>query len=114
MIATCRDVWIIIDGLDECETRENAADSVTLWVKELRHSLPNVHILVTSRPEADIIACFEAWASAEEIVSLQSRLVADDISAYVCKRVEQMDRWQTEPGIQTIIATRLSEHADGM
>lgn len=114
MIAKCCDVWVILDGLDECETRENAADSVMLWVRELRHSLPNVHILVTSRPEEDIKSCFEAWANAEETVPLQSRLVADDISAYIRKKVEQMDRWQTELEIQTLIATTLSEHADGM
>ena len=114
MIAKCLDVWIILDGLDECETRgEIATNSVMLWVRELRHS-PNVHILITSRPEEDIKSCIEAWASAEEIVPLQCYLVADDISAYIRAKVERINRWQSQPEIQTLIATTLSERADGM
>lgn len=115
MITECLDIWIILDGLDECETRgENATNSVMLWIKELRHSLHNVHILITSRPEEDIKSCIETWNSVEEIVPLQSRLVADDINAYIRTKVEQMDRWRTEPEIRTSITTTLSERADGM
>ncbi len=115
MISKCLDVWIILDGLDECETRgENATNSVMLWVKELRHALPNAHILITSRPEEDIKSCIEAWAHAEEIIPLQSCLVAVDINAYIITKVEEMARWKSEPEIRSLIATTLSERADGM
>lgn len=114
MIAQFRDVWIVFDGLDECDTRDlHASDNVISWSQKLS-SQPNIHLLITSRPEDDIKSSIESWANTEEIVSLQSRLVADDIDAYIRARVEQIERWRTRPDIQNFMATALNERADGM
>lgn len=115
MITLCRDVWIIMDGLDECDTRgQHAIDSVLLWIKMLRQSLSNAHILITSRPENDIKLSIETWASTKEMILLQSTLVADDISAYICERVDKIKRWQARPDVQNLIANTLNEKAHGM
>ena len=48
MLHVCGDAWIILDGLDECETRgQHAAGGITQWIKSIRLST-NVHLLVTS------------------------------------------------------------------
>ncbi|KAJ2979195.1 hypothetical protein NQ176_g3397 [Zarea fungicola] len=115
MIVKCCNVWIVLDGLDECETRGRyTTDSVLTWIENLRSSLPNVHILITSRAEEDIQSSFEAWAGAKEIVSLQSGLVADDIGAFVYTKVQQMARWRAHPDTQNLIMTTLNERANGM
>lgn len=114
MLDKCDGVWIVLDGLDECETRgQRATDGVMAWVKNIR-SRTNVHLLVTSRPEQDIKSNIESWADAEQIVPLQSDLVADDIGAYIDTKVSQMDRWQNRAAIQELIKTTLKSKAGGM
>ncbi|CEJ81552.1 hypothetical protein VHEMI01673 [[Torrubiella] hemipterigena] len=115
MIVQCRDVWIVLDGLDECNTRGlHTSDSVLLWIKKLSSPPSNLHVLVTSRPENDIKSSIEAWASTDEIVSLQPDLFADDIGIYIHTRVKQLDRWRGSPDIQKLVASTLNERADGM
>lgn len=114
MIEQFPDIWIVLDGLDECVTRDvHASDNVISWTQNLR-SQPNVHLLITSRPEDDIKSSIEAWSNAEEIIPLQSSLVVDDISTYIRTKVERMDRWRTSPDIQEDITTALQERAGGM
>lgn len=114
MIRACSSVWIVLDGLDECEARsEYAADGVMPWIKNLRMP-PSLHLLVTSRPEEDIKSAIETWADNNEIISLQSDVTADDIHAYVRARVEQLVRWETEPDMRQQIVTTLTERAGGM
>ncbi|TQW01480.1 phytoene dehydrogenase [Cordyceps javanica] len=94
MITKCHEVWIVLDGLDECETRgRHTTNSVLTWIENLRRYLPNVHTLITSRPEEDIKASIDAWAGTQEILPLQSGLVADDIDAFIRTKVQQMTRW---------------------
>lgn len=115
MITKCRGAWIVLDGLDECETRgRHTTDSVLTWIENLRSSLPNVHILITSRPEEDIKSSIEAWAGTQEIVPLQSGLVADDINAFIRTKVQQMARWRAQPETQNLIMSTINERANGM
>ena len=50
--------YIVIDALDECTDREKMLN----WVDELilDRTVENLHIVVTSRPEPDIMEIFEA------------------------------------------------------
>lgn len=115
MISKCHNIWLILDGLDECETRDqHIVDGILPWIKHLKHTSPNSHLLVTSRPEQDIKAAIEAWAGAKEVIPLQSNLVSNDIEAYILAKVERMERWRTRPGIQKSITAVLQDRADGM
>ena len=51
-------VWIILDALNKCHIRNRLlAEGLLLWIKELLSSKQtNVHLLVTSQPEQDIIS----------------------------------------------------------
>jgi hypothetical protein len=84
------------------------------WIKGLREIIANIHILVTSRPEQDIKAAFEGWADADKVIPLHSKLVSDDIAAYVKAKTSEMRRWKDRPDIQAEIERTLLQKADGM
>ncbi|KAJ3497611.1 hypothetical protein NLG97_g1762 [Lecanicillium saksenae] len=97
MLDNCETAWIVLDGLDECETRDqHATDGVMRWI------------------EQDIKSTIQSWADEERIIPLQSNLVADDIGAYIDTAVSQIDRWRKRPDIQESIKTTLKSKADGM
>ncbi|KAK8052793.1 hypothetical protein PG996_012094 [Apiospora saccharicola] len=115
MVQKAGEVWIVLDALDECHGRnEGFAGGLLPWTRCLRNAGLDVHLLVTSRPEQDIQATIESWAYADEIVSLQSGLVSDDINAYIKARTREMPRWQSRPDMQDKIESALVKKADGM
>lgn len=115
MIQRCADIWIVIAALDECEVRnEFTADGLLPWIRKLRYSVSNVHLLVTSRPEQDIKSAIESWASIDDGIPLQNHLIADDICSYIHTRVRQMHRWHSRLDVQSDIETTLVKKADGM
>jgi hypothetical protein len=113
-----KEVWIVLDALDECHTREGPpADGLLLWMKELLNSKQrNVHLLVTSRPKQDITSGVSGFAHNDDIVPIQSDLITADIRAYVHTRVREdsFKRWRSRPDIQDEIETGLMEKANGM
>jgi hypothetical protein len=119
MIEQAKEVWIILDALDECCTRIGSlTEGLLSWMKDLLKSKQrNVHLLVTSRPEQDIKSEVSELAHNDDIVSLQSDLIADDIQAYIHTRVRRgngLKRWRSNPEVQDEIETRLMKQADGM
>ncbi|KAI8624181.1 ankyrin repeat-containing domain protein [Xylariaceae sp. FL1651] len=119
MIQQAGEIWIVIDALDECNKRhEYPAGGLLSWIQSLQGHQPNIHLLVTSRPEQDINAAIKSWAREQDIISIQSDLVSEDINAYVCARVREYGplskRWHTKPEIQDEIEDALIKKADGM
>jgi hypothetical protein len=119
MIEQVKEVWIVLDALDECRTRVGSpTEGLLSWMKDLLKSEQrNVHLLVTSRPEHDIKSEVSELAHDNDIVPLQSDLIAHDIRAYVHTRVRRgngLKRWRSQPEVQDEIETRLMEQADGM
>ncbi|KAH0556001.1 hypothetical protein GP486_006056 [Trichoglossum hirsutum] len=112
-------VWIILDALDECETRKgNQTGGLLSWMKGLLDSeLKDVQLLVTSRPERDIQTALEVWVRKECIINIQSNLITDDIRAYIrtkVKRGDGLQRWQGFPEVQDEIENQLAAKANGM
>ena len=56
MIEQVKEVWLVLDALDECSTRRGpSTEGLLSWIREVLNSEQrNVHLLVTSRPEQDI------------------------------------------------------------
>lgn len=112
------DTWIVLDALDECNTRQvTRTYGLLSWIRDLLGSeLSNVHLLVTSRPEPDIQAVLNDRAREEDIISIQSGLVSD-VHAYIRARVREdngLRRWRERPEAQDEIETQLAAKADGM
>ncbi|OAL49338.1 hypothetical protein IQ07DRAFT_51103 [Pyrenochaeta sp. DS3sAY3a] len=118
-IEQVKEVWIILDALDECRTRKGPPiEGLLSWIREVLYSEQrNVHLLVTSRLEQDIESRVMEFARNDGIVPIQSSAITDDIRAYVQARVREdnpLKRWRNRPNVQEEIETRLMEKADGM
>lgn len=118
-ISQADQVRIVLDALDECNTRKGSwTEGLLLWIRALLDSaMSHVHLLVTSRPEPDIQAVLNDRAREDEVIPIQSELVASDIDAYIHARVRKdnrLNRWQHRPEVQDEIEEKLSEKAHGM
>src|SRR5947199_1470177 len=71
MIDQVKEVWILLDALDECNTKGDKAprsEKLLSWMKDLLNSEQrNVHLLVTSRPEQDIKSVISEFACKDDI-----------------------------------------------
>lgn len=119
MIEQVKEVWLVLDALDECHTRRGpSTEGLLSWIKEvLDPEKRNVHLLITSRPEQDIEFGIRKLAHDNDIVSIQSSLITDDIRAYVRARVREgygLERWRSQLEVQNEIETELMKKADGM
>ncbi|KAK6541415.1 hypothetical protein TWF694_007227 [Orbilia ellipsospora] len=119
MIEQAKEVWIILDALDECHTRSGApTEGLLAWMKEtLSSDQRNVHMLVTSRPEMDIKSGIMSFASTSSIVSIQDSVISNDIREYVRERVREgmgLQMWGSHPEVQTETENYLIEKANGM
>ncbi|KAI9436871.1 hypothetical protein H4582DRAFT_1853862, partial [Lactarius indigo] len=113
-------VYLVMDALDECPDTSDvpsAREQVLDLIKDLVSlRLSDLHICVTSRPEADICDALESLTS--QTISLQDEGgQKKDIASYVRSVVYSgsgkfMKRWRTEDK-EHVIET-LSERADGM
>ncbi|EHA23999.1 hypothetical protein ASPNIDRAFT_53269 [Aspergillus niger ATCC 1015] len=82
-------VFLILDALDECPNAVNRKERSFLlaFLTELQEKCSdNIHILVTSRPEPDIIEHLE-WCTALDLEEKQG----SDILAFVKVKVEALD-----------------------
>lgn len=118
MMEQVKEVWIVLDALDECCTRKGSpTEGLLAWIRDLHRSEQrNVHLLVTSRPEQDIQSGLSEFHD-DNIVPIQGDLIANDIRAYIHTRVRQdegLKRWRARPDVQDEIETRLTEKADRM
>jgi len=119
MMEKAKEVWIVLDALDECGTRKGSTtEGLLSWIRDLvTLEQRNVHLLVTSRPEQDIQSGLSGLVHEKDTVLIQSGLVSDDIHAYIHTKVRESDglrRWKKHPDIQDEIETTLIEKANGM
>jgi hypothetical protein len=115
-----RPIYLIIDALDECSDVSgipSSRDRVLQLVKELVNlCLLNLHICVTSRPEADIREVLEPLTSRRVSLHDQSGQ-KKDIENYIRSVVYSdseliMQRWRKED--KELVIDSLSERAGGM
>ncbi|KAM7184713.1 hypothetical protein V8F33_012827, partial [Rhypophila sp. PSN 637] len=70
-------IYILVDGLDESESRSN----VLRIIKTLRDDFPNLKILTMSREENDIKEAMKNMCA--DTVSLSNKYVDEDIATYI-------------------------------
>ncbi|KAH8587984.1 ankyrin repeat-containing domain protein [Bisporella sp. PMI_857] len=118
MIGQVKEVWIVLDALDECTSRKGGpTEGLLSWIRDLPDpEQRNVHLLVTSRPDQDIESTIREFAY-NNIVPIQNSHISGDIRAYVRTRIREdngLKRWRSNLAVQNEIETRLMEKADGM
>ncbi|KAF3765426.1 Pfs, NACHT and ankyrin domain protein [Cryphonectria parasitica EP155] len=118
MLEDAGEVWVILDALDECKTRDGSpAPGLLKWLENLHLRHKSLHLLVTSRPENDIKSAIESFAKKEWVLCLESHLVAKDIHNFIHERVTKHDdlkRWRKRPEVQQEIERVLQAKSDGM
>jgi len=110
--------YLIVDALDECPNvsgTPSAREQVLRLVEELAVlNLPNVHLCVASRPEADIRRVLEPLTSLQ--ISIHDETGQKmDITEYIKSVVHSdwnMQKWREED--QRLVIEALSDRADGM
>jgi len=81
---TFNEVFLIIDGLDEC-SREKRHSALGFY-SQLLNSLPRAKIFVASRREQDISLAFEKLTT--PVIEVKAESVAEDIERYVVDEIE--------------------------
>lgn len=114
MVTHVKKVQIVIDALDECNTRSDLLS----WMEDLANSShAGLHVLATSRKEEDIESELKRWLHRDNIIAVEKDHVNDDICAYIHERLQQdrgFERWHSQPSVQDEIETELMKKADGM
>ena len=107
----CSETYIVIDALDECINK----DDESIWgglLAELRASIPNLHLLCTSRHISDI------GGSLAGATRIEIRASDADIKAYVLAQVKSKDRLRgfcrDDAALQDEILEVVGSKADGM
>jgi len=104
-------VTVVLDALDECETRKELLS----WLAVSATRPP--HIFLTSRIEEDLKSSLSEWVPADCIVPVQQRAVDEDIRTVVrsvLAQDEDLNRWENRPDVRAEIENKLMEKPDGM
>ncbi|KAH8882915.1 purine and uridine phosphorylase [Thozetella sp. PMI_491] len=117
MVLQTREVWIVLDALDECLSKDRRRERLLEWVCDFYDRHRNIHLLATSRPEHDIQKAITEHITTESIIPLQSAPVEKDISLYIQHEVRNrtgLQRWEGNRKIQQEIESALTKKAGGM
>lgn len=103
---------VVLDALDECETRDQLLD----WLASVG---PNaLQVLLTSRELDDIKSSFADWIPPTAVMPIQSTHVNEDIRLFIrsnlLDRKDFRQRWEDVPSVYEEMETKLMEKADGM
>ncbi|KAG5750696.1 hypothetical protein H9Q70_006664 [Fusarium xylarioides] len=110
MLSTADRVFILIDALDECKSR----DSLFSWIG--RFTVENVQLFLTVRPDEDIQSQVVRSFGKENCFSLDKTAVNNDIKSYVRFVLDTnprfMDNGLSEE-LRNEICTKVGDGADG-
>ncbi|RDA96188.1 hypothetical protein CP533_1689 [Ophiocordyceps camponoti-saundersi (nom. inval.)] len=110
-----KDVYIVIDALDECTERK----SLLRRLKQMFDcpETRDIHLLATSRQEQDLQSGLSEWIPEDNRVALDKAAVNSDIRLYLGARLdtdEGFRRWSEYPDVLEEIKLMILEKADGM
>ena len=111
LLCCFKQAYMVIDALDECDDYCQLCDQVIRVIHEWQ--LPQLHLLVSSRREQDIIVTMGEYTLAE--ISLSAGLVQSDIVSYIHSVVgkdPRLKKWGHK--VQEDVKSALISGANGM
>ncbi|ORY68357.1 uncharacterized protein BCR38DRAFT_471936 [Pseudomassariella vexata] len=112
LVRIFRDVYIILDALDE-SPREKHQEAVLQVLNDLRNwSEPGLHLLVTSREEVEIREELEAIP--EDIITMKNDAVDKDIASIVSQHLRDNRRLRKWKEYYGRIETTLTQRTEGL
>ncbi|KAH8848034.1 hypothetical protein MCOR27_007930 [Pyricularia oryzae] len=114
MLAIQKKVYVVLDALDESETRGDLAT----WINNVVHEpgLQQLHLIFTSRPESDF-DCIPSMIGMDNCIELDKDAVNADIRAYVLSRLQNDRDFKSKnlpADLVEDICNRIGSGADGM
>ncbi|PQE13552.1 hypothetical protein CJF32_00005425 [Rutstroemia sp. NJR-2017a WRK4] len=111
------DIYIIIDGLDECPKTDSERARLLDIIKDIRNwNIPSMHIFVASRQERDILDEFDTFASTDHVrIPADGNQVRKDIELFIQKKLSEdkrCSRWK--PALKAFVQERISTRAGGI
>ena len=109
-----KEVFLVIDALDECTKGEERSETLAVIERISSWSLPNLHVLITSRSELDIVAVLEKLAN-ENIIAIDESRIGSDINHYIKAEVAADSKLQKWPNdVKQNVEEVLCNGANGM
>ena len=114
VLAEASVTYLIIDALGECSEREGQHGLFALFSCIHSWNLDQLHILATSRQQADIDEALQPYRT-DELAIVQA-LVNHDIKLYIKSRLDQgrLKKWSRHPEVVEDIKTTVESGAGGM
>ncbi|KAJ3245075.1 hypothetical protein HDU77_009592 [Chytriomyces hyalinus] len=106
-------VVIMIDGLDECTTRDTLMALLVSWMQSLKYKAPWLKLLLTSRPEKDIVKAFAGLPS--KTVEPSSEENIRDLSIFIQHGLQPFSGLaEQEKGlaVEDLLAVPANDHAE--
>lgn len=114
MMRSAKKVQIVIDALDECQTRKDLLS----WLQKLASSGDrNIYLLATSQREQELESGLASRGSENSFIPIQQDPVDSDICACVhgvLRGENEFQRWRKQPKVLEEIETGLMKKAHGM
>jgi hypothetical protein len=108
--STRKQLWMVLDGLDECERKERK--HILSWVSKLTsdHSTVNAQVFVTSQEELDIQNLLPRSPS----ITLHEPGHQDEIRNYVSRKAaKRSQQFNLSPDIEQEIVHKVTRQANG-
>jgi len=115
LLSIDRQVFVILDALDECAIPRR---ELLAWIEKVAESSSEgVNVLVTSRKEPDIDSVLGRPRLMDQNIAVQTDVVDEDIRAYIIHRLRTdsgFKRWEHREDIQRMIQESLMGMSAGM
>ncbi|RMZ81060.1 hypothetical protein DV738_g2376, partial [Chaetothyriales sp. CBS 135597] len=115
-ITRCRNIYLLLDALDESPADSSRAEVLSM-IKTMRQwQMPGLHLLVTSRDVPDIRARLQLPAPSQgaEHIMLNNDSIQQDISRFISSQLDndpQLQRWGDQ---REKIKDYLTQHSGGV
>ena len=106
--------YVVLDALDECESRE---DLLNFLARFMTDKILSLNVIVTSRKLREIDDFFHQYLTDESQISIQNDQVDRDIGSFVQGKLQhdrRLRRWLDRPREQEEIKRRLMDKSAGM
>jgi hypothetical protein len=86
LVRSFKEVFLLVDALDECPERERYR--ILRFLTEIVRKLPRTKVFVTSRKEPDIARAFEE--NETPVIRIKAENVAEDIETFVRAEIKRL------------------------
>ncbi|KAK4896470.1 hypothetical protein LTR27_005686 [Elasticomyces elasticus] len=108
-----RNVFVVVDGLDESPDTLDDRVAVFDGLSRVTESFDDLHLLITSRSNADVQRFMQAWGASS--VQVTAKFVNEDIKSFVRYQLASSPAFgRMEDRSRALVISKLGDNPDGM